>query len=135
VPVAWEYSGFHAFFQVTVGMTWFVRRSGDVAGDTLVADGPADCCDPPSGGFDYSGATTFPDLQPGDVYGFRMTGSNDDSDPALRGTLVLQEVDGSPPSITPIVTAQAGSGGFYTGPSTVKWTVPDDGSRVTSTTG
>jgi hypothetical protein len=46
------------------------------------------CCAAPSGGFDYSGTTSF-DLQAGDVYGFRMTGSHVDRDRRLLGTLTL----------------------------------------------
>src|SRR5262249_16980177 len=42
----------------------------------------------PAGGFDYSGPVTF-DLQPGDVYGFHMTGANADSAGRLTGTLSL----------------------------------------------
>ena len=38
--------------------------------------------------FDYSGTATF-DLQPGDTYGFRMSGSHFDSDRRLIGTLTL----------------------------------------------
>ena len=55
------------------------------------------CCAAPSGGFDYTGTTTF-DLQPGDVYGFRMSGSHLDSDRRLIGTLSLTLPD---PDVTP----------------------------------
>jgi hypothetical protein len=136
VPVDYEYSGFNAFFQVTVSLQRFVQRGGvDVLADTLINDGPADCCTPPSGGFDYTGSTTFPDLQPGDVYGFRLTGSNGDANQTLSGTLVLHEVDATAPDITSQVTGVTGNGGFYTGPVSVKWTVTENDSRITSQTG
>ena len=136
VPVAWELSGFHSFFQVRAGLTWFVQRNGsDIAGATLLDAGPTDCCDPPSNGFDYSGSTTFPSLEPGDVYGFRVTGANGDENQTLQGSLILREVDGTAPVITPKVSGKTGGGGFYTGPVSVKWTVTDDGSRITSTNG
>jgi hypothetical protein len=85
----WHYNGYHAWFQVRVGIEKFVVRNGkEIATEKLAGAGPVNCCAAPSGGFDYTGTTTF-DLQPGDVYGFRMTGSNFDSDRRLLGTLTL----------------------------------------------
>jgi subtilisin family serine protease len=86
---AYRYKGYHAWFQVRVGIESFVIRNGvEVAKQTLQSAGPVNCCAAPSGGFDYSGTATF-DLQPGDVYGFRMSGGNFDSDNRLIGTLTL----------------------------------------------
>lgn len=86
---SWHYKGYHAWFQVRVGIEKFVVRNGqEIVTQKLAGAGPVNCCAAPSGGFDYSGTTSF-DLQPGDVYGFRMTGSNMDSDRRLIGTLTL----------------------------------------------
>jgi hypothetical protein len=75
VPVAWDSSGFYSYFHVSAGLTRFIQRNGiDILTESLVSTGAVDCCDPPSDGFDYSGTTTF-DVQPGDVYGFRVATS------------------------------------------------------------
>jgi hypothetical protein len=86
---SWRYTGYHAWFQVRVGIEKFVIRNGqEIVTQKLAAAGPVNCCAAPSGGFDYSGTTSF-DLQAGDVYGFRMTGSHFDRDRRLIGTLTL----------------------------------------------
>jgi len=64
------------------------KTAVDVTKQVLHSAGPVNCCAAPSGGFDYSGTATF-DLQPGDVYGFRMSGSHFDSDRRLLGTLTV----------------------------------------------
>jgi subtilisin family serine protease len=88
-PITWRYKGYHAWFQVRVAIEQFVIRNGtEIVKQTLQSAGPDNCCAAPSGGFDYTGTATF-DLQPGDVYGFRMSGSNFDSDHRLIGTLTL----------------------------------------------
>jgi hypothetical protein len=89
LAVEWHYKGYHAYFQITVKIERFVAHAGTETATTLVSAGPVNCCAPPSGGFDYTGTTTF-DLQPGDTYGFRMSGTNADSDARLLGTLTLQ---------------------------------------------
>ena len=60
-------------------------------GMTLVDVGPADCCSPPSNGFDYSGNYTFAGVNVGDIIGFTMGGSNFDYNNFLNGTLNLQQ--------------------------------------------
>jgi subtilisin family serine protease len=88
-PIAWRYKGYHAWFQVRVAIEQFVIRNGsEIVKQTLQSAGPVNCCAAPSGGFDYTGTATF-DLQPGDIYGFRMSGSHFDSDSRLIGTLTL----------------------------------------------
>ena len=88
-PITWRYKGYHAWFQVRVAIEQFVIRNGtEIVKQTLQSAGPVNCCAAPSGGFDYTGTATF-DLQPGDVYGFRMSGGNFDSDNRLIGTLTL----------------------------------------------
>ncbi|MDA0169456.1 S8 family peptidase [Solirubrobacter taibaiensis] len=89
LPVKYRYNGYHAWFQVRVAIEQFVTRNNvDVTKQVLHSAGPVNCCAAPSGGFDYSGTATF-DLQPGDVYGFRMSGSHFDSDRRLLGTLTV----------------------------------------------
>ena len=47
VDLDWTYSGYHAWFQVTAGLTAFVRTEGGDANTPLVSAGPANCCDGP----------------------------------------------------------------------------------------
>ena len=56
---------------------YVVRGGKEIVKETLASAGPVMCCTAPSGGFKYKGDTTF-DLQPGDVYGFRLSGSHGD---------------------------------------------------------
>ena len=87
--VAWRYKGYHAWFQVRVAIERFVVRGGkEIVTEKLAGAGPVNCCVAPSGGFDYTGTSAF-DLQTGDVYGFRMSGSHFDRDRRLIGTLSL----------------------------------------------
>jgi hypothetical protein len=86
--INWHYKGYHAWYQVTVKIEQYVIRNGQQTVTPLRSAGPVNCCAAPSGGFDYTGWAAF-DLQPGDVYGFRMYGSNQDSDQRLTGTLTL----------------------------------------------
>ncbi len=91
VKLDWDYSGFHAFFEVRVGLHAYVHRPGAPAAITdltLVNDGPAVCCTPPSSGFTYSGSTEL-DVQVGDTYGFALSGSNADFNTDLHGTLTV----------------------------------------------
>jgi hypothetical protein len=87
VLLKYRYTGFHAWFQVTVGLD--AVFGGQVY--PLVNDGPVNCCTYPSGGFDYAGTVALPVLA-GDSYGFAMRGSNFDSDDRLIGTLVVDEL-------------------------------------------
>jgi hypothetical protein len=136
VPVAYDSSGFYSYFMVTAGLQAFIQRNGvDVSATTLVNAGPANCCDPPSGGFDYKGTYTFADLQQGDTYGFRLTGSNQDGAQTLQGSLKLSEIDSTPPDVSVQVSGPQGANGFYNGPVSVAWTVSDDGSRIASAVG
>ncbi len=88
VQLDWSYTGFHAFFQVTVGLTAFVASGGSQTSTPLVQDGPINCCTAPSSGFTYAGTTTLSVLA-GDTYGFTMSGSNFDLNDVLRGTLTI----------------------------------------------
>ncbi len=98
-PVAYRYKGYHAWFQVKVGLQQFVIHNGVETDTTLQGNTVAvNCCSAPSGGFDYSGTATF-NLQPNDQYGFKMSGSNADSDARLLGTLSLS-IPAPPMTIT-----------------------------------
>lgn len=72
IPIEWCYSGFHAWFHVRVELERFIRRGDhEVLQETLTEPGRPG----PSGGFAYAGTSTF-DVWPGDIYGFRMSGSD-----------------------------------------------------------
>ncbi len=85
VKVPYTWTGLHAWFQVTTTLQAVVN--GRVVG-TLVQEGPADCCTSPSNGFEYGGVATFA-VAAGDTYGFRLSGSNFDSNNFLHGTFTL----------------------------------------------
>ena len=87
VHLEWTYTGFHAYFQVRVGLTAFVAGSLPST-QTLVNDGPVNCCTPPSGGFTYTGTVDL-EVGAGDIYGFQMSGQNGDSNNTLSGTLTV----------------------------------------------
>jgi hypothetical protein len=134
VPVAYDSSGFYSWFQVTTKLVAFVSRGGvDVSAQTLVQQGPTDCCDAPSGGFSYKGTTTFK-VNAGDVYGFRISGTNFTGGPVMSGSVKLQEVDATAPAVTPVLTGKQIAGDFYAGPVGVKWNVADDESRILTKT-
>ncbi|WP_151083239.1 hypothetical protein [Nocardioides cynanchi] len=84
VPYTWQ--GLHAWFQVTTRLDMVVN--GSVVG-TLVSQGPVNCCTSPSNGFVYGGVATFNNVQAGDTYGFKLSGSNADQNNFLRGTFTL----------------------------------------------
>ena len=86
--LAWSYTGFHAYFEVRVGLSVFVKHGTVTTTTPLVSAGPANCCTTPSGGFSYAGTTTVT-VSPGDTYGFMLTGSNFDSNATLSGTLTV----------------------------------------------
>jgi hypothetical protein len=107
VNLQWSWSGYHAFFEVTARLDVFVRHLGvDTIVATPVNAGPVDCCSAPSGGFSYSGSNAVV-VQPGDTYGFKVTGGNFDSDARLQGSLAVT-VTGAAPA--PLLSAEAGFG-------------------------
>ncbi len=97
VNLKYDYAGFNAFFEVTVGLEAFVTHDGTTSSTTLVNAGPVDCCTPPSGGFDYTGTVSL-SVQAGDTYGFAMQGSNEDLNGTLSGTLTVDDTDVTPPT-------------------------------------
>ncbi len=129
-PVAlnWSYGGLHAYFQVRVGLTAFVTHNGITTSTPLVGAGPVNCCEPPSGGFGYSGQVTLPGVIAGDTYGFVMSGSNSDSNGTLTGTLTVTGTGTSSMSLVsfqnpaPVLT-QVSLGTTVTGVTTPKGAV------------
>jgi hypothetical protein len=123
LAATWNYQGYHAWFGVQVAIEKFVIRDGtEIVTETLQSASASRCCEAPSGGFEYAGTTHF-DVQPGDVYGFRMTGKNADSDARLNGTLTLDVVDYTQLKVTPKVTGTLGANGWYTSDVTVGWQI------------
>ncbi len=96
----WNYSGFHAFFQVTA----FLSSS---LGDTLVNAGPQNCCSSPSAGFNFDGTYTFTGLNAGDTFGFTFGGSNVDRNNVLRGNLNLVQHVATPEPASIAILAMA----------------------------
>jgi hypothetical protein len=129
-PVKYEYTGFHSWAGVRVAIERYVIRGGtEIVKQTLASAGPAFCCTAPSGGFDYKGSVDF-DLQPGDKYGFRLTGSHSDRANTLNGKLLLSVADVTAPEITPTITGTMGKNGIYTSDVKVKWQAVDPDSSV-----
>lgn len=89
----WNYSGYHAFFNVTAFLT-------SSLGASLVNAGPQNCCASPSNGFNYSGTYSFAGVHAGDTIGFTMGGSNFDSDNRLYGDLRLVQTSNVPEPAT-----------------------------------
>lgn len=88
VVLKYKYEGYHAWFQVTVGLDAVIGSQVF----PLVNDGPVNCCTYPSGGFDYTGTVALPVIA-GESYGFAMRGSNYDWDNRLIGNLIVDELN------------------------------------------
>ena len=90
VDLSYHYQGFHAFFAVTASIEAFVTHGESTTTIPLVSAGPANCppCSSPSAGFNYSGDVSLA-VNPGDQFGFRMTGSNGDLNSLISGTLTV----------------------------------------------
>jgi hypothetical protein len=110
VELNWTYTGFNAYYQVTVGLDAFVTDGATTTTTPLVHDGPVNCCTPPSGGFSYTGSVSL-SVQAGDTYGFKMNGHNFDSNATLQGTLTVDDPDVTAPDIA--ITTPA-NGASYT---------------------
>jgi hypothetical protein len=135
----WNYSGFHSFYYVTAGLQIFADGPSGRVTQTLVSAGPAFCgaCDPPSGGFNYSGTASI-EVHQGFAFGVIASGGHFDGTRVLRGAVTLtnfEVVDRTPPTITPNVSGTLGTNGWYTSNVQVSWTVVDNESAITNTTG
>ena len=119
-PIKYEYGGNHI-----ASLEMFVSRNGQDVSTKTLAGIPL----PPPGPFRHSDEATF-DLQAGDVYGFRMSGSNGQGG-TLTGRLRLISIrDVTPPTITPVVTGTLGKNGIYTSNVSVAWQATDSSSAV-----
>jgi len=88
VDVAWDYQGNHSSYQTTADLQAFVFRPLPLPGGVVQSTSLVSVAGPPGNPFQFVGPYTF-HVQPGDVYGFTVTGSNFDFIDALRGTLYL----------------------------------------------
>jgi YDG domain/Putative Ig domain/Kelch motif/Galactose oxidase, central domain len=102
VSFNWQYTGFHAYFEVTALLQVF--DASNVV--TLYNVGPTDCCTSPSGGFSVSGTATI-NVNQGDAFGWIVGGSNFDSNSVLNGTLTITNF--SAPLGTPATFSATGS--------------------------
>jgi len=134
----YDYSGFHAWFAVQVFIHPFVVHNAVKTYLPGSAYGPANCCSSPSGGFDYTGSTTF-NVTAGDTYGYEFGGSNGDSDWRLLGDFTIvyppKPLDSTPPVVLSSVTGTLGNNGWYTSDVGISWTETDDQSPISTTTG
>jgi hypothetical protein len=107
VAAAYNWNGFHAYFEATASLSAFITVPGGTPVITpLFSAAPQTCppCTPPSAGFDYTGTYTFSGLAPADTYGFTLSGSNEDSNAQLSGTFTYETLGGPPPA-TPVNVA------------------------------
>ncbi len=95
IALSWDWQGNHGNNGVVIRLDAFVTHAGVDTTVPLVNVGPVYCCAPPSNGFTYSGSVAL-NVQPGDTYGFRLSGRNNDpyySPARLAGTLLVDEPD------------------------------------------
>ncbi len=88
IKLNYEYTGFHAFFQVIVFAEAFVTGTSGTTTTPLINEGPVNCCTSPSAGFSYTGEVTLT-VEEGDTFGFRFGGRNGDSNNHLEGTFTV----------------------------------------------
>ncbi|TAK12921.1 MAG: hypothetical protein EPO35_10865 [Acidobacteria bacterium] len=106
VSLGWDLSGLHAWFAVTVKLEVFVNHLGtETIVSTPVNAGPTNCCASPSNGFAYSGNLNV-NVQAGDTYGFKVSGSNGDLNSFLQGVLKVVVDGGAAPA--ELLSAEAG---------------------------
>jgi hypothetical protein len=80
---AWSWSGFHAYYMATAGLTAFAMGPQGTTTVALVAPSTT-----VSGNFSMSGTVTLPTTA-GFSFGISVTGENQDSNKTLMGTVTL----------------------------------------------
>ena len=132
----WAYSGDHAYFKVQVDLYAFADGPGGVRSTQTLVE--AEALTWLTNGFSYSGVANLT-VHSGYAFGLIASGSNGDINNSLRGDITLTNFqtrsDVTPPVITPTVTGTLGTNGWYTSDGAVSWTVTDDGSAISSTSG
>ncbi len=116
VALEYAWTGFHSFFQARANLETFVTTPAGSTYQSIFAAGPEDCgaCNPPSAGFTYCGPASF-DVQPGDVYGFRLSGSHGDIAQLLQGDFLVDTSVTCPDfSIEPAATSASVTQGGQT---------------------
>ena len=84
--IDWNYTGYHAWYQASAALESFVYDGSSYSSIVSLASSGT------FGGFSFSGTESFT-VQPGYIYGFRFSGSHNDSDTRLLGTLSIEELD------------------------------------------
>ncbi len=107
VTLPYDWSGLHQYNGVVTHLAAYVNHAGVVTTTPLVAQGPVNCCTAPSAGFHYTGSLRLQVAQ-GDVYGFRLGGSNTDAVKLLTGKFTV----GPPTAITARALVKAGTAGL-----------------------
>lgn len=98
----WQYSGFHAFFEVFAQLQVFTGSPANAV--TLYSASASECCTPPSGGFNVQGTGTIA-LTQGQTFGFITSGSNLDSNNNLSGTLTISNFSIQPSTSTTLAAS------------------------------
>ncbi len=89
VTLPFTYVGNHGYYDVSVWVRAMVWQSGVwQERHIVIAEQAAECCTPPSGGFNLTGSYTF-DVASGEEYGFEFGGMNDDLAGTLDGTFSI----------------------------------------------
>jgi hypothetical protein len=132
--------------------TFEVYRDWTLSGGVFAGGNPQEFTVPPRGGgapatnFTTTGTVTVASEQGAGTFtlavgAFDITNPNTTGAKLAAGDVSNYEVtvvapsDTTPPAITPVVTGTLGNNGWYTSDVTVSWTVVDDESAISSTSG
>ncbi len=121
---SWDYTGLHAWYDVTATVTAFVEHNEERTLSQLFNR------EDQGGHFQGAGVSSF-NVTNGDKYGFIIYGKNFDYNSFLRGTLKI----GTAPLVQPTLNGTLGSDGWYTSDINLGWTVTDPASGEVTTAG
>jgi hypothetical protein len=79
---AWQYAGFHAYYETSASLTAFANGPGGTTAVTLVVPQSV------GGGFGFGGTGSLT-ITSGYAFGFIASGKNYDSNHTLRGTVTI----------------------------------------------